>query len=219
MVDRDWHFLFAAYHIKSYPFNGTLIIFCLIRFCYMIRLINLITWLNIEWGCILFWYIVRKKTLEKISSCINKGNSFSRPHIKITRIDFKVIFWFTGSPAGLSVIAHFPLLQSSYRAGTDRSTFLDNQVSSVKQPICVSLQPAKDSSISTKATYSAALMKNEVRSTYCAVSPAASMCNTTSRRSLDVLNNFEGMAFLLHSLEHETKFKRKYFHGMHEFNL
>ena len=67
-------------------------------------------------------------------------------------------------------MAHFPLLQSSYRAGTDRSTFLDNQVSSVNQPISASLQPAKDSSISTKATHSSALMKNEVRSTYCAVS-------------------------------------------------
>lgn len=136
----------------------------------LLNKINLITWLNIKWGCILFWYSVSKKTLENISLCINKGNSFSRPHIKITRIDFKVILWFTGSPVGLSVMAHFPLLQSSYWAGTDRSTFLGNQVSSVNQPISASLQPAKDSSISTKATHSSALMKNEVRSTYCAVS-------------------------------------------------
>ena len=114
-------------------------------------------------------------------------------------------------------MAHLFPLQSICGAGTDRSTFLDNQISCVNQQISASLQPPTDSSISTKAIHSTGSMTNEVRSTYYAVSSAASIYNTTSGESFDLLNNYEGMAFLLHSLQ-QNKIQRK-IHSMECINL
>ena len=46
-------------------------------------------------------------------------------------------------------MAHLPPLQSIYGDGTDRSTFLDNVVSSVSQPNSTSLQTPNDSNDSS----------------------------------------------------------------------
>ena len=80
----------------------------------------------------------------------------------------------------------------------DRSAFLDKQVSSVNQLISTSLQPPNNFSISTTTTHTTASITKEVRSICCAVSSTASICNTTSGRSLDVLNKTKGMACYVH---------------------
>ena len=105
-------------------------------------------------------------------------------------------------------MVHLPSMQSIYGAGTGRSTFLDNLVSSVSQPNSSSLQTPKGSSVSKIITHSSASITNKIKSTNSAVPSVTDIGKTIPGRSLKVLDITECMSFLSYTLQH-------YIHKIH----